>query len=246
MTFVEVDPRAHDDTSVMQTCCKLMHFRSDPVRRKNRKALLNKRRSTSQSPKGKKSMRKNGSSGTDSETERRFKGRRRRMSSMIRPKGPRAGDRPGQESSKIGDKHGNVPTDGWVEVMWVEVMFARFLFCLPGSCFVCQVLVLFARFLFCLPGSYFVCQVLVLFARFSFCFPGSCFVCLVLVLFARFSFCLPGSCFVFQVLVLFARFLFCLLLLCNYYCTLLWIFCITSLCKCVRITLVLLKHKEID
>ena len=164
LTFVEVDPRAHDDTSVMQTCCKLMHFRSDPVRRKNRKALLNKRRSTSQSPKGKKSMRKNGSSGTDSETERRFKGRRRRMSSMIRPKGPRAGDRPGQESSKIGDKHGNVPTDGWVEVMWVEVMFARFLFCLPGSRFICQVLVLFARFLFCFPGSCFVCQVLVLFA----------------------------------------------------------------------------------
>ena len=100
LTIVDVDSRAHLDISVMQTYCKLMHFRSDPVRRKNRKALLNKRRSTSQSPKGKKSMRKNGSSGTDSETERRFKGRRRRMSSMVRPKGPRAGDRPGQESSK--------------------------------------------------------------------------------------------------------------------------------------------------
>ncbi|KAI0232972.1 hypothetical protein LSAT2_016752 [Lamellibrachia satsuma] len=71
---------------------------SDPVRRKNRKALLNKRRSTSQSPKGKKSMRKNGSSGTDSETERRFKGRRRRMSSMVRPKVPRPTERPAQET----------------------------------------------------------------------------------------------------------------------------------------------------
>ena len=77
-----------------------MHFRSDPVRRKNRKALLNKRRSTSQSPKGKKSMRKNGSSGTDSETERRFKGRRRRMSSIVRPKVPRPTEGPAQETRK--------------------------------------------------------------------------------------------------------------------------------------------------